>query len=389
MSGNLFSHLYQLALPPLFPLIRAETGLSYTSLGTLLGVLYVTSGLMQTPAGFLVDRIGARSVLICGLTLVACAIALFGLAPSYPAMIALAALGGVGNSVFHPANYAIMSATVSPERMGRAFSIHTVGGHIGYAIAPAVMVMLSIPLGWRSALIVVGISGLAVAALMLASLEVATDDPSDKPAETSGLGGVRTLMQPPIILLLVFFILLAMGLIGFQSFTPTVLNTVRGLNLTLANTALAGFLFGAPIGVFAGGFLADRVRRHNLVTVCGILVSAVLIGATGLLNLPVTTTMALFFVAGLSFGIAMPARDMVVRSIAPPGASGKVFGFVYSGLDTGAAISPVLFGWLVDIGHAMWIFAFVSLFMVSAASTILLSQRLARQTPMQAREQPS
>ncbi len=328
--AHLFSHMYQLALPPLFPLIRAELEVSYTSLGLLMGFFYLVSGLMQTPAGFLVDRIGARPVLFGGLGLLAGATALFGFAPSYETMVLLAILGGLGNSVFHPADYAIMSATVSPGRMGRAFSVHTVGGHVGYAMAPVVMVTLGTALGWRGALVAAGIVGIVVVLVLIARMDVGADarTPQQEADGVATAAGVRTFLQPAMLSLFAFFTVLAMGFIGLQSFTATALVTARDFALADGNMVLAGFLIGTPIGVLVGGVIADRTTRHNLVATASLLLCAALIAAAGLTAGGAAVMTGLYFGAGLCFGAALPPRDMVVRAATPQGASGKVFGFV-------------------------------------------------------------
>lgn len=378
-----FSHFYQLALPPLFPLIRAETGISYTHLGLLMGVFYVTSGLCQTPAGFLVDRVGARTVLLGGLALLAAAILMYSVAPSYQVMVVLAFIGGLGNSVFHPADYAIMSATVSTSRMGRAFSVHSLGGHLGFAAAPAAMIALGTILGWRGALAVAGLAGAVPVAVLLMRMRM---EPAFAAAAAgvqadgaSGLAaGVKILMQAPMVLLFAFFVLMAMALIGLQSFTPTALITLRDMPLATANLALAGFLTGAPAGIIAGGIIADRIVRHDAMATAGLVLCAAMILGIGLMQPAVPGLVVAFFMAGFWFGLALPSRDLLVRSITPPGASGKVFGFVYSGLDTGSAMSPVLFGWFVDTGHALWIFLFAPAFLALSAAVIVVAERVAR-----------
>jgi len=382
--AHLFSHFYQLALPPLFPLIRAELEVSYTSLGLLMGTFYLVSGVMQTPAGFLVDRIGARPVLLGGLGFLAGATALFGFAQSYETMMLLAILGGLGNSVFHPADYAIMSATVSAGRMGRAFSVHTVGGHVGYALAPVVMVTLGGALGWRGALVAAGLVGIVVVLVLIARMEVGADarTPQQEAAGVAMAVGVRTFLQPEMLSLFAFFTMLAMGFIGLQSFTATALVTARDFALVDGNMVLAGFLVGAPIGILVGGVIADRTTRHNRVATGNLLLCATLIAAAGLAGGGAAVMTGLYFGAGCCFGAALPSRDMVVRAATPHGASGKVFGFVYSGLDVGAAISPVLFGWFVDLGHPMWIFLFAPLFIGAAAVIIVATARLTRRRPV-------
>ncbi len=380
-----FSHFYQLVLPPLFPLIQAETGISYTRLGLLMGVFYVTSGLLQTPSGFLVDRFGARVMLRGGLTLLASAIFMFGFAQSYETMVVLAIMGGAGNAVFHPADYAFMTGNVSDRRMGRAYSVHSVGGHLGYAAAPTAMLWLGTVLGWHGALIATGLAGIVPVLLLQMRIEAGpAGGTAEKPAPASADEGVATgmrlLLQPAMLMLFCFFILFAMSLIGLQSFTPTALIVLRDVSFSTANLALAGFLLGSPLGILAGGVIADRIRRHSAMACGGITLSALAVLAIGVLEPPVAVLAAIFFVSGFCFGSALPSRDMVVRSVTPPGSSGKVFGFVYSGLDIGAAVSPVLFGWFVDIGHPSWIFLFAPVFLIMSVAVIVLSERLAGRT---------
>lgn len=383
-----FSHFYQLVLPPLFPLIQAETGISYTRLGLLMGVFYVTSGLLQTPSGFLVDRFGARVMLRGGLTLLASAIFLFGFAQSYETMVVLAIIGGAGNAVFHPADYAFMTANVSDRRMGRAYSVHSVGGHLGYAAAPTAMLWLGTVLGWHGALIAAGLAGIVPVLLLQMRIEAGPageiDGKAEKPtpadADEGVAAGLKILLHPTMVMLFAFFVLFAMSLIGLQSFTPTALIVLRDVSLSTATLALAGFLLGSPLGILAGGVIADRIRRHNAMAAGGITLSALAVLAIGVLEPPVAMLAPIFFISGFCFGSALPSRDMVVRSVTPKGSSGKVFGFVYSGLDVGAAASPVLFGWFLDIGHPSWIFLFAPVFLILSVAIILLTERLAGRT---------
>lgn len=376
-----FSHFYQLVLPPLFVLIGADLGISYTRLGLLVGVFYVTSGILQTPAGFLVDRFGAARMLLGGLALLAAATFGLGFAPTYETILVLTFLGGIGNSVFHPADYAILSGTVSDQRMGRAFSIHSVGGHLGYAAAPAAMIALGSILGWRGALIAAGLAGVIPILIMYMYLETkeqADDEAKQQSSDFTFASGAKLLLQGPMLFMFVFFVLFSMSLIGLQSFTPTALVKLRDVPLAMANVALAGFLAGAPVGIIAGGIIADKIKRHSAMATGSIIISAATILGFALLQPPVGGLVLTLFFAGFWFGLALPSRDLVVRSVAPPGATGKVFGFVYSGLDVGAAISPVLFGWFVDIGHPLWIFLFAPAFMVMSAGVILMSERQGR-----------
>jgi MFS family permease len=167
-AGHFASHFFQLALPPLFPLLREEFGVGYVSLGLVVSVFYGASSVGQAVSGFLVDRFGARPVLLAGTVALAGATGAAGFAGSLPVLIAIALVAGVGNSVFHPADYAIFNTAVDPKYLGRAYSVHGVAGALGYAASPAAVGGLAALFGWRGALVAVGAGGL-IWAVVLAS----------------------------------------------------------------------------------------------------------------------------------------------------------------------------------------------------------------------------
>ncbi len=376
------SHTFQLALAAMFPLIHEQEGLSFTALGFLGTVFFVVSGGFQAPAGFLVDRVGARTILIAGLTLEAGAIALFGFAESYPAMIVLAAFAGLGNSIFHPADYSILTATVSEERIGRAYSVHGMFGFGGYGLAPVAMPLLAVAFGWREAMVVVGLFGLMIALIIYTQrhdIKSGAGDKDSAPEEkTSLVEDIRTLLQPPVVLCFVFFAFTSMGQVGMMTFGPSALMAMTGLSLLVADGTIAALLSGVVMGVLIGGIIADRHSRHDLVTAVCIVIAAALYGAIPFVGLQGTGFFAAFVFAGVFYGITGPARDMVVRSISTVASRGKVFGFTYSGLDFGTAMVTVLFGRLLDSGHASWVFILMSCFLVLSVVSILTSQMLAR-----------
>ena len=395
--AHFLSHFFQLALPALFPLIHIQEDMSFASLGFLSTVFFVVSGGCQAPAGFLVDRVGARTVLICGLTLEAAAIGLFGFATSYPAMIALAALGGLGNSIFHPADYSILTATVSEQRIGRAYSMHGFGGFGGYAVAPVAMLALGTWIGWRGALMAVGAAGLAVAFLIQSQRSDirsgATDRTTPDEAPPAGDGGglaadIRILLQAPVVLCFVFFALTAMGQVGMMTLGPSALIMMLDVPLAIANGAITALLGGVVTGVLIGGVIADRNSRHDLVTAICVTIAAVLYVSIPFAGLEGGAMLAAFVVAGVFYGITGPARDMVVRSISTVDTRGKVFGFTLSGLDFGTAIVTVTFGGLLDSGRAHWVFVLMGTFMLMSVLCILTSQLLARRAVRRAGTAP-
>ena len=346
--AHMASHIYQFALPALYPLIHQVEGLSFTQLGMLSTVFFFCSGAGQTPAGFLVDRVGARPVLVAGLILESCATSLYGVAPSYPAMLVLAAFAGLGNSIFHPADISILTASVRPDRMGRAFSSHYLGGFIGYAATPVTMIALGYWLGWRTAILAVGAAGLAIAVLVFCQRRHLRDDRDAGRAagrSTAPIGlrkELRILAQPPTILSFVFFAFMAMGSVGMMQFGAATLIALIGADATFASSAISINLSGVVAGVMLGGLLADRTVRHDAVaavTVTGCV--ALLLVIPGAMPSTAWTLFPLLVAAGIFYGISCPMRDMVVRSVAPKGAAGKVFGFTYSGMDFGSAVAGV------------------------------------------------
>jgi FSR family fosmidomycin resistance protein-like MFS transporter len=377
-SGHAVSHLYLLALPPLFPLLREDLGASYAALGLLVAVFNVATGAAQIPAGFLVDRFGARRLLLLGLAIMGSAIVALGFAPAYWLMLALVAIAGIGNSVFHPADYAILTASVDRGWLGRAFAIHTSAGNVGFALAPATMIALAALLGWRGALSAAGLIAFVVLGAMLAWGELLRDE-----ARSTGEGrrkhdrpraGTRLLLSGPVLLLFLFYVLTAMFTSGVHSFSVTALNGLRDTDLALANVILSAFLTASAVGILIGGLIADHTRRYALLTVAVFGAAAALTLMLGLVPLPVIVTLLLFVAIGLLQGSARTSRDMLVRRVTPVGATGRVFAFVMTGLNVGAAITPVMFGLLLDLGGPRFIFLLLASFLVAAAGVVLLAQ---------------
>jgi FSR family fosmidomycin resistance protein-like MFS transporter len=372
-GAHLLSHFCQLVLPSLFPLIRAELGIGYAAIGLVMTVFYTASGLAQTPAGFLVDGFGARRVLLTGLTLLAGAIGLMGLAPGYWALLPLAALAGLGNSVFHPADYALLTARISEQRLGQAYGIHSIAGTLGWVASPMVVLPVAAGWGWRAALGVAGLLGLA-GVLALARQPALHGGPAAGRAHgtaTAVAGGLPLFGSSAILACFAYFALTAFAFAGVQTFMVSAIVTIYETGLPAATGALTGFLLGSAVGVLAGGRVADRTARHDLVTIAGVVVGAGLMLAAGSGALGVPGVVAAITLAGVAVGVTSPSRDMLVRAAAPRGASGRVFGFVYSGLDLGSSTGPLLFGWLLDHGEPRAVFLTIAVVFGLCALTVV------------------
>ena len=369
-AAHFASHFYMLLLPPLFPMLRDVYGVGYTELGFAISVFSIATACTQVPVGFAVDRFGARRILVAGLLLEAAAFALIGFIPVYGALVALMAVAGLANAVYHPANYSLLNATVDPRRMGRAFSFHTSAGTLGYAVGPVTMVYLMTLTDWRTALMLCAAGG-AVIGLMVASSARTLKERAGPVAPDGSLGagagatGLRLLLSAPIVLGLLFFLGLSVAGHGIQSFSVSALHIIHDAPIAEATTVLTAYLFASPVGVLAGGWVADRIhRRHDVFAAMCFVVTAVCIGTVAVLHLPLAVIAVLFAITGLFSGMVSPSRDMLIRSMAPPGEIAKVFGFVSTGFNLGGIAAPVMFGFLLDRsdpGIVFWVVAIVSL----------------------------
>lgn len=377
-GGHFLSHFYQLALAPLFPLIKQDLDVSNVELGAVMTAYAAATAVLQTPIGLLVDRIGARAVLIVGLFLNAGAFVGAGLFPSYWALVGFMVIAGIGNSVFHPADYAILSASVDKGRVGRAFSLHSFGGTSGFAAAPVVMFALATMWDWRTALVIVGLIGLVLAVGMTVFRGMIVDgfergaDGARKPRAPSP--GWRALTTRPMIVFFLFFVLLAAAGSGLNSFTVLALVEVYGVELSTANSTLTAFLVMIAIGVLIGGVIADKTDRHDLVLFLTYGIAIVCFFLVGAAFMPFWLVVAAFLVAGLVRGIVNPTRDMLVRQAAPAAAMGAAFGFVTTGFTVGQTFAPALYGWLMDIGSPAMVFWLAAGFMIAAIVLVLVGR---------------
>jgi MFS family permease len=372
-TAHWVSHFHMFVPPMLFPFLKQQLGVGYIELGFALTVFAVTSGLTQAPIGYLADHIGARKVLLMGLTLGGCALMMLGLHLSYSWLIASAVLLGLANSVYHPANYAILSEHMDEARMGRAFSIHTFAGFLGGAVAPAVVAGLLTTVGGQGALIVTGAVGPLVALLLIV---VGIPDASAADRKVDGVHAPRqSIITPTLMVLTVFFTLLSLSNAGIGNFGVVALMSGYGASFSAANIALTAFLGASAAGVLAGGFLADHTTRHGEVAAACFGINAVIVLVIATINLPAALLTTAMGTAGFLGGVIAPSRDMLVRAAAPPGAAGRAFGIVSTGFNIGGIISPLLYGWIMDQNLPHWVFGTSVVFMVLTVLLALTTDR--------------
>jgi MFS family permease len=366
------SHFHILTLPMLFPFLKAQLGVGYIELGFALTVFGLVSGLTQAPIGYLADHFGARRILLAGLWLGGLSLVLLGLHLSYASLIVCAALLGLANSVYHPADYAILAAHMDEARMGRAFSVHTFAGFLGGAVAPAIIAALVATVGGLGALIVAGALGPSIGLLM-----VAMGLPDARAAQhADGAAAPKpNILTPAIIVLTIFFMLLGLSNAGISNFGVVALMTGYGTAFAIANLALTCFLGASALGVLAGGFLADRTARHGQVAAACFAINAGIVAVIALVTLPSPLLITLMTVAGFLGGVIAPSRDMLVRNAAPPGAAGRAFGIVSTGFNFSGILAPLLYGFIMDQHMPHWVFGMSVVFMLMTVLLALVTDR--------------
>jgi MFS transporter, FSR family, fosmidomycin resistance protein len=372
------SHFYHLILAALFPWLKPAFGLSYAELGLLLTAFFVVSGVGQALAGFVVDRVGARRVLFFGMTMLGVSALVLAAAGSYPALLAGALLAGVGNSIFHPADYTLLNQRVSRARLAHGFSVHGISGNIGWAAAPLFMTTVATLSSWRMALAYAAILPFAVLGILV--LNRAHLRPEPKPVAASGdaagegAGTLSFLRLPAVWMCFAFFFLTAVSLGGIQAFASIGLMQLYGISRELATGAYTAYMLASAGGMLLGGFVGVRAtgagrQDHDRTVAIAFAVAAALALLLGAAVVPGWLALPLMALVGFFSGVAGPSRDLMIRAAAPKNATGRVYGVVYSGLDSGLSVGPAMFGLVMDAGHPGWLFAGIALFQALAIVT--------------------
>jgi len=367
------SHFFHLILVPLFPWLRQAFGLSYAELGLLMSIFFVVSGTGQAMAGFVVDRFGGWRVLLAGLGMLALSAFGFALSRDYAMLMLFAGIAGLGNSVFHPADFTLLNRRVSAQRIAHAFSAHGVLGTLGWAAAPAFLAGIATLAGWRVAMAAAGVLALTVLALVFATRELLEGTRAHADAQRAGAGthALSFLRLPGVWMCFAFFFITSLSLGGIQSFASSALAELYGLPLALALSAISVYMVSQGIGMIAGGFLAARTTHHERVIAVAFAIAGTLCVLIGSGEVPGPLTLVLLGLVGFGAGIAGPSRDLLVRAASPRGATGRVYGVVYSGLDVGMSLAPLMFGAMMDSHHPGWVFIAIGLFQSLALFTAL------------------
>ncbi len=382
--AHLISHFSQLLLAPLFPWLKDAFNASYAELGFLMTVFFVTSCAVQATSGFVVDRFGPRPVLFAGLTLLGLAAFGYAASSSYWMMAFFAVVAGLGNGVFHPVDYTLLNRKVSAPRLGHAYSVHGITGSLGWALAPAMMAPIAFAFSWRVALASAGVLAFAVLAVLWFHRERLSLPASPKPVlgkhAVAAENPMAFMRIPAVWMCFAFFFFYAVALSVVQAFAPVAAGQLHGVPLALVAVCLTIYMLCAAGGMVLGGFLASDPSRCERVVGIGFGLAAAVALVLALGNVPAAAVPVLFGVMGFTSGIAGPSRDLLVKKSTPENATGRVYGVVYSGLDIGQAIAPLIFGLLMDHGQFRGVLlglALVQLVLIASAFNVRRSRRTA------------
>jgi FSR family fosmidomycin resistance protein-like MFS transporter len=344
------SHFSHLLLPLMFPVFMTEFGLNYSQLGLLMTVFFVVSGLGQAGAGFVVDRLGARPLLFAALGILAAACVAASTVTGYVGLLGVAALTGLGNATFHPVDFTILNQRVSAPRLGHAFSAHGLTGNLGWALAPVFLASISSLSHWRSAYLAAGAMYVCILLILVLQREKLTTQVVQHPVDSPAEHDMAFMKLPVVWWCFGYFLLSSMTLAVIQSFSVSILQAMHGVGFEAATLTLTAYMLCGAVGMLLGGFVAARSRHSDRVVGWSMGVAAVLLALCGTAWFGAMGTMAVLATTGFAVGIGGPSRDMMIKRATPAAATGRVYGMVYSGLDVGFAIAPVLFGGFMDRG---------------------------------------
>ena len=371
------SHFFHLSVAPLFPWLKDAFGVSYAELGLLMTVFFIVSGVGQALAGFVVDRFGALPVLLGGIALLGLSALGLAFSHSYAMLVLFSGVTGLGNSVFHPADFTLLNRRVSTPRLGHAFSVHGLSGTLGWAIAPVFLAGIATLSSWRFALVGAAVLAFSVLAVLfffrklLDPREVDAAVAESARKKDAAAGALGFMKVPAVWMCFAFFFISSISFGGIQSFAATALRELYDIPLAYATACITSYMLATAGGIVTGGFLAARTQQHEKVIAIAFAIAAAVSVLVASAVPPAGAVIALLGIIGFGSGVAGPSRDLLVRAAAPRNATGRVYGVVYSGLDIGLAGAPLMFGMLMDAHHPGWVFIGIGAFQALSLIAVL------------------
>ena len=383
-TGHFMSHFWSITLPALFTVLSQVFNVNFVQLGLMMTVYSIANAVCQIPCGVIVDRYGPKWILVGGIFLNGFAFAGCALAPNYAILLILMLIAGSGQAVFHPADYAVLSALFPKERAGKTYAVHTFMGFSGGAAAPIIVAGMASLFNWQVSLAVTGLVGIGVGLLIAALMESPELEASAPAAVTehkresggSWRTGVSYMLSPTLLLIFGFFVFSSMYMSGIRSFLPSTLTSLFVMSNGTANAMLTAFMTALAIGVLVGGVFADRTSNQGRFINGCMLIGVVLMVLIALFRMPDWVLFLVLIVAGLAQGAVSPSRDKMVREAAPQGSAGKSFAFVSVGLSVGGIVAPLVLGWLLDQGDAALVFWVLAAFSLVAMVTVLFPSKV-------------
>jgi FSR family fosmidomycin resistance protein-like MFS transporter len=372
------SHFFHFVLPPLFPYLMRDFGLSFTQVGALMSVFFVVSGVGQAMAGFVVDRFGALRVLCGGMALLAISGLVLAVAPSYPMLFVAAGIAGLGNCVFHPADFTLLNRRIATSRLGHAFSVHGLSGSLGWAAGPVFVIAIAEATNWRNAAVGASAVGFIALGFLYMNRRLLDDAQLGTPDDAKRSGGSFAFLGVGVVwMCFAFFLVAVMAFGGLQNFAPPILERTYGVTLAFATTGLTAYLLGSAAGTAVGGFYASKGEHQDRLVAFALGSAALCAVSLASGKVPPWSIVALMGMMGFGVGFSGPSRDILVRRAATStfgsAAYGRIYGFVYSGIDTGLAIAPLVFGVLMDsarYSQVLWGVAFLQTLAIAFALTV-------------------
>jgi FSR family fosmidomycin resistance protein-like MFS transporter len=367
--AHLINDLIQSVLPSIYPMLKANYGLSFAQVGLITLTFQVTASLLQPWVGYYTDRHPNPWLLPIGSICTLIGILMLSMVGTFPLILLASALIGVGSSTFHPEASRI-ARLASGGRFGLAQSTFQVGGNTGSAFGPLLAAAIIIPFGqghiaWFGLIAFLAIGLLyAISRWYRAHLALFKLKAGQK--ATHGLSKNRVIGALAVLGFLVFSKYFYMA--SFTSYFTFYL--IQKFDLSVASSQLHLFLFLGAVaaGTFFGGPIGDRVGRKTVIwfSILGVAPFTLALPYADLFWTSVLSVIIGFVLASAFSAIVVFAQELV------PGNVGMIAG-VFFGLMFGfGGIAAALLGYLADIHGIVWVYTLCSFLPLLGIFTVLL-----------------